>query len=177
LGDRWAYYDAHDDTWKGARAQDARVLCETADLLLNISGVNPLRDWLQRVPKRVFIDTDPGFTQIRHLNEDWRSARAKLHNAYFTFGANIGRTDCLIPDDGLPWQVTRQPVSLHSWCFTPGQSTGHYSTVMSWHPFGVHSHGDLTLRMKSASFLPFTNLPSQVSEIFELAPENVRVFS
>src|SRR5437762_1608490 len=43
LGDRWAYHDAHTNEWKGARAHDARELCRTADVLLNISGVNPIR--------------------------------------------------------------------------------------------------------------------------------------
>ena len=43
------YYDAHAGVWKGARAADARELCATADLVLNISGTCPLRDWFDHV--------------------------------------------------------------------------------------------------------------------------------
>src|SRR5689334_7070179 len=38
LGDRWAYFDAHHNAWKGPRATDAPELFRTADLLLNLSG-------------------------------------------------------------------------------------------------------------------------------------------
>src|SRR5262245_40750038 len=45
LGERWCYYDAHTDNWTGPIASNARQICESADLLLNLSGVNPLRSW------------------------------------------------------------------------------------------------------------------------------------
>src|SRR5690349_3926489 len=73
LADRWAYYDAHREEWRGARAHDARELCRTADLLINVSAANPLRDWTAKIPARALIDTDPGFTQVYNLtNPDYR---------------------------------------------------------------------------------------------------------
>ncbi len=68
LAEQWAYYDAHTDRWLGAAADGVRQFCEAADVVLNVSGVNPLRPWLRRAPCRVLIDTDPAFTQIRHLH-------------------------------------------------------------------------------------------------------------
>lgn len=169
LQDRWAYYDAHRATWRGACAKNARALCESADLILNVSGVNPLRSWLERVPRRVLIDTDPGFTQLRHIGNRQLRARAETHNIYFTFGANIGQADCRIPDDGFPWQVTRQPVSLDTCSFARGCPDGHFTTVMTWDPWEPHRYGELTLRTKSASFPQFSSLPSRVGKIFEIA--------
>jgi hypothetical protein len=74
LGDRWAYYDAHASEWKGTRARDAHALCKSADLILSYSGMwgNPLREWMQTVPRRATIDGDPGSPrsgtwQIQHF--------------------------------------------------------------------------------------------------------------
>ena len=46
LGSRWAYYDAHRLTWLGPAADVSLGVCASADLLLNLSGVNPVRSWM-----------------------------------------------------------------------------------------------------------------------------------
>jgi hypothetical protein len=51
--------------------------------------VNPLRPWLTQIPHRVFIDTDPAFTQIRQLTDPAAHALALAHPAFFTFAENI----------------------------------------------------------------------------------------
>jgi hypothetical protein len=170
LSDRWAYYDAPNKEWRGSRASDARSLCETADLVLNVSGVNPLRDWLAKIPARAIIDTDPGITQIRNLADPLNRARCAAHTAFFSFGENIGNPFCSVPADGFSWRATRQPVSLDAWFGAPGQCEGKYTTVMQWDSFSEpYEFGELRFAMKSASFRPFMPLPSQVGGIFELA--------
>src|SRR5438093_1246294 len=67
LGDRWAYFDAHTARWLGPLGDDAPAVCRSADLLLDISGVNPPRAWWDAIPQRALVDTDPVFTQVRHL--------------------------------------------------------------------------------------------------------------
>src|SRR5881409_1930052 len=56
LADRWAYYDAHTARWHGPCGDRVLEICETADLLLNLAGANPLRDWLMQIPVRAFVD-------------------------------------------------------------------------------------------------------------------------
>jgi hypothetical protein len=169
LGDRWAYYDAHTNEWKGARARDARELCQTADLILNISGVNPVREWLERVPARVLIDTDPGLTQIRNLTDPAFRRRCEAHTAFFSFGENIGKPCSSVPDDGFPWRATRQPVSMSAWPCTAGPAGGRYTTVMHWRGGRVFEYGALRLGKKSESFGPFIGLPQRLGGIFEIA--------
>lgn len=169
LGDRWAYFDAHAGQWKGARARDGRSLCESADLLLDISGVTLLRDWIARVPVRALIDTDPAFTQVRNLTDKDFRRRCEAHNAFFTFGENIGKAGCPVPPDGLPWQPTRQPISLAAWPSTPGPRDGHFTTVMRWKSYDAQRYRGLTLAMKAESFRPFINLPRQLGDIFAIA--------
>lgn len=169
FGENWAYWDAHQKRWFGSRALDAAASCRNADLLLNISGLAPLRPWTAEIPRRVFIDTDPAFTQIKHLQDSAAHERAQQHTAFFTFGENYGRPGCLIPDDGLSWRPTRQPVALDRWTFTPAPSAGAFTTVMLWNSYAPRIHEGARFGMKSESFRPYFDLPSRASVPLELA--------
>jgi hypothetical protein len=168
-GDLWAYHDAHTGRWLGPAAGRARGFCESTDLVLNLSGVNPLREWLAGAPARALIDTDPAFTQIRHLSDPALRERALGHTAFLTFGENFGRPGCSIPDDGLPWMPTRQPITLDTWEVTAGPESGPFTTVMQWDSYAAREHGGRRFGMKSDSFAAFLGLPSARPEIFEIA--------
>ncbi|MEP6508028.1 MAG: hypothetical protein ABJC63_07360, partial [Gemmatimonadales bacterium] len=43
FGTAWAYYDAHKQCWSGPAAMHADEFCRSADVVLNISGSNPIR--------------------------------------------------------------------------------------------------------------------------------------
>jgi hypothetical protein len=172
LGGRWAYYDAHSSRWFGPCAGRISEVCASADLLLNLSGANPLRPWLMDVPVRVLIETDPVFTQIRNLTDSVRRERALRHTAFFSFGENIGLSRATIPDDGLPWQATRQPIILAAWPITPGPPCGKFTTVMQWDSYAASEYEGRRYGMKSDSFAPYFDLPGSVGQILELAVGN-----
>lgn len=164
LQDQWAYFDAHRHRWSGPLADQAEAFCRSADLVLNLSGVNPLRDWLVNVPLRVLIDTDPAFTQVRNLTDPWFRSRTDLHNRFFTFGENIPRPEagCSVPDDGLAWKPTRQPICLDLWPpAPPPPPTAPWSTIMQWDSYKEREYAGRRFRMKSASFAPYFDLPQQ----------------
>lgn len=169
LGDRWAYHDAHTSRWHGPCANHVLSVCATADLLLNLSGVNPLRPWLMEIPARVLVDKDPAFTQIRHLCDPTAQKLAQQHTAFFSFGENIGQLGCTIPKDGLPWQATRHPIFLDAWPATPGPKQGKFTTVMLWDSYPAREHNGRRYGMKSDSFGPYIDLPEKAGRIFELA--------
>jgi hypothetical protein len=169
LGDRWAYYDAHTEQWHGPCANRILDLFKSADLLLNISGVNPLRPWLLDIPKRAFIDTDPVFTQLRHLTDATAQNLAYQHTSFFSFGENINAGCGDVPDDHFPWKATRQPIVLKSWPVTPGPSKAKFTTVMQWDSYPPRDHEGKTYGMKSASFEDYFNLPSSTGNILEIA--------
>ena len=169
FGQRWAYHDAHAARWHGPCADAiARVLRE-ADMVLNLCGVNPLRGPLQDVPIRVLVDEDPAFTQIRHLEDPDARARALRHNAFFTFAENFGQQGCGVPDDGLGWQPTRQPVVLESIAALPGVPDGRFTTMMQWDSYPAREYGGVRFGMKSDSFAAFDDLPARVGPVLELA--------
>lgn len=169
LGDRWAYHDAHSNSWYGPAGGRLPELCRTADLLLNVSGVNPLRSWLTEIDARALIDTDPVFTQVRHLTDEAERARALAHTCFFTFGENFGEPGCSIPDDGLPWQRTRQPVVLDAWPLSEPPPGAPFTTVMQWDSYPAREYGGVRYGMKSESFAVVAELPSRSDATFELA--------
>lgn len=165
----WAYHDAHTMRWLGPTAATIQGVCKTADLLLNLSGVNPLRGRLAEIPVRAFIDTDPVFTQVRHLKDPWARDRAAQHTAFFSFGENYGQDHCSTPHDGLPWQDTRQPIVLDAWPVTPGPAHGKFTTIMLWNSYPAEEYDGRRYGLKSDSFGPYLDLPQRAGGEFELA--------
>jgi hypothetical protein len=169
FGERWAYHDAHRSQWLGPMAGRMVETCKTADVVLNISGANPLRPWLEQTPARVFIDTDPVFEQIRQLTVPERRERALQHNVFLSFGENIERDDTAIPLDGLPWRATRQPIVLTAWPVTPGPADGKFTTVMQWESYPAREYRGVRYGLKAASFEPYVAIPRTAGPVLELA--------
>jgi hypothetical protein len=169
LADRWAYHDAHTGNWMGPAAARREEIFRSADLLFNLSGVNPLRPWLLNVPVRVLVDTDPAFTQIRHLTDPPAHAMDAQHTSFFSFAENIRDPDCLIPDDGFAWQPTRQPVVLDAWPVTQANPMGRWTTVMLWDSYQWLEYDGMRFGMKSESFRNYFDMPKRTGREFELA--------
>jgi hypothetical protein len=172
VGDRWAYFDAHDargPCWLGPAADRMPALCASADLMINVSGINPMRPWLERIPRRAFIDTDPVFTQVDILQDAQRRRFAEAHNMFFSFAESIGQPGCTVPDDGIPWQPTRQPVVMRAWRPAPGRVDGPYTTVMLWDSYDRRTWGGRLFGMKAEEMERVLTLPSRCSARFELA--------
>lgn len=159
LGDQWAYHDAHENQWHGPHATDAIEFCESADLIINISGANPIRPWLQAAPQRVLIDTDPVFEQVRQLTVPGRHERASQHNAFFSFGENVGTRDWAVPADGWPWRRTRQPIVLDAWPVTQLPESAAFTTVMQWDSYPAREYDGKFYGLKAQSFEPYFDLP------------------
>lgn len=169
MNNKWAYYHAHSNKWFGADEKTVKQFCQSADLFLNLSGINPLREFIQKIPIRVFIDTDPVFTQIRHLTEAGAANLAAKHNRFFSFGENFSNPDCAIPDDHFLWQPTRQPIVTEIWPPSPGNKNSKWTTIMQWDSYKVREYNGQTFGMKSSSFDPYINFPKSVFDSFELA--------
>jgi hypothetical protein len=168
FADRWAYFNGHTSQWLGPSANKAQAICKTADMVLNICGINPLRPWLLKAPVRILIDEDPAFNQIRFMTDPESRKRAFQHNAFFSFGENIGQADCSIPDDGIPWKPTRQPIVLDEISVTPGPPEGMFTTIMKWESYPSRHYQGIHYGTKSDSFSPFLDLPASAGSNLEL---------
>jgi hypothetical protein len=169
LGGRWAYHDAHTTRWHGPAADSMTAVCADADLLVDIAALNPLRPWVANIPHRALIDTDPVFTQLRILEEDTVRSRAEAHTSFFTFAENVRDGRAHLPDDGLPWQPTRQPLVSELWPLVPPTGARRFTTVMLWESYPAREHRGRRYGMKSDSFGPYLGLPRTWPATFELA--------
>jgi len=106
---------------------------------------------------------------VRHLVEPERLELARQHTSFHTFAENIGQPGCDIPDDGLTWKPTRQPIALGAWPVTPGPADGPLTTVMQWESYPARTHGGQRYGLKSDSFPAFLDLPARTGARFELA--------
>lgn len=169
LKERWAYFDAHTAEWVGPAASRTVELAETAELLINVSGVNPLRPSFMEVTNRVFIDTDPAFTQIKHLTKPDARALASAHTVFFSFGENIERGTAKLPDDGFPWKATRQPIVIDAWPLVQPPPDAPFTTIMQWDSYPALEYQGQVFGMKSHSFRSYPDFPKKVEIPLELA--------
>ena len=116
LGDRWSFVN-YDGSYHGRSADDVRRYAADADLFINLSGGSWFwRDEYARIPRKVFIDSDPAFTQLAIAKaEPWYVEFFQRFDHLFTFGSNIGTPASPIPTGAFTWHKTWQPVTLDDW--------------------------------------------------------------
>ena len=87
-----------------------------AELLVNPGGDLRHAAFKQRARRAVYIDVDPGFTQL-WLASGRPVPRVEGHDLHFTIGENVGTPASDLPTAGIEWRHTRQPVVLDEWPF------------------------------------------------------------
>jgi hypothetical protein len=165
LGDRWTFVN-YDGTYHGQTDTHVRQFAADADLFINLSGGSWFwRDEYVRIPRKVFIDSDPAFTQLAIAKaEPWYVAFFERFDRLFTFGANIGTPASPVPTGPFTWHKTWQPITMDDWRvdITP---CDRFTTVMTWQ---IESFTDVGGN-KDQEFVKFIDLPSRTSQRFELA--------
>jgi hypothetical protein len=166
LGDRWAFVN-YDGTYHGRNADEVRRFCADADVFINLSGGSWFwRDEYARIPQKIFIDSDPAFTQLAIAKaEPWYVEFFQRFDRLFTFGSNIGTPQCEIPTGAFTWRKTWQPVTLDDWNCGPAAPGPHFTSVMTWQ---IESFTDVGGN-KDQEFVRFIDLPSRTAQSFELA--------
>src|SRR5687767_4055023 len=112
LGGRYCINYNAGERFYGMTGTELDRLAASADLVLNLNGWMPQASPLTQVPKRAYLDVDPGFTQLWALDEDMNFDR---HNYFFTVGQNVTAPDFKIPTHGVPWKTILPPVVLDEW--------------------------------------------------------------
>jgi hypothetical protein len=166
LGDRWSFVN-YDGTYHGLSSESVRAWCADADLFVNLSGGCWFwRDEYRAIPRRVFIDSDPVFTQLAIAKaEPWYVDFFRGFDHLFTFGANIGTPASDVPTSGFTWRHTRQPVVTELWRTDAPPSRDRFTTVMTWR---TESFTDVDGN-KDREFVGFLRLPALTGSRFELA--------
>ena len=166
LGDRWSFVN-YDGTYHGRSADDVRRYAADADLFINLSGGSWFwRDEYARIPRKVFIDSDPAFTQLAIAKaEPWYVEFFQRFDHLFTFGSNIG-TPRVAGARPARSRGTRRGSRSRSTTGARRAPPGDGSRrVMTWQ---IESFTDVGGN-KDQEFVRFIDLPSRTPQRFELA--------
>jgi hypothetical protein len=168
--EKWCYVDA-DGVFHGMSRAEVRQLCGDADILLSLWQTTWLDEFAE-CSKRVFVDTDPGFTQFDMSpspspSRDGYASPYDFHH-HFTYGTRIGMDDCPIPTHGLNWKPTRPPVVLELLppVFTP--EAQYFTTVMGWNARKPITYNGVEYGQKDIEFMRVIGLPKIVGDVFEI---------
>jgi hypothetical protein len=170
LADRAALVDVRGEECVGVRWSRLREIAAAADLLVNLGGHLTLQSLLTGVRRKVYVDVDPGYTQVWHADPGTPFTIAG-HDDYFTIGENIGAADCEIPTGGIRWRPIRQPVVLDDWPVAAPREPGRFTTVASWRgAYGPLEFAGRTFGVKAHEFRKVLPLPRRVNQAaFEIA--------
>ncbi|HVM96186.1 MAG TPA: hypothetical protein VMT89_07340, partial [Candidatus Acidoferrales bacterium] len=167
---RWAFWDAHHNRHYGMSAADLLDLLWEARIVINLGGVTRLPR--RQRERKIYIDLDPGYTQLRLAQGD-KALRGLLaeQELHFTLGENIGRRECRIPTGGFEWRPTRQPIATELWTPQPPVAGAAYTTIGRWDEArrDMRFEGETYSWRKRVEWLKFLSLPERVGERFQLA--------
>ena len=150
---------------------DIDELYRSTDLFLNITGAQDIRNEHLQIPIRVYVESDPFSAQVKfNSNDEYTQQQLNAHTHFFSFGENIGQSDCLIPATGHPWLPTRQPVDLSIWPATE-RTIDAYRTITTWTNKGkdIDWEGTRWYWTKDREFKKYLDLPRRVDPDLVLA--------
>ncbi len=122
-----------------------------------MSGVLAGNELTAGIAVRLYVDLDPGFTQL------WHSTGVDVglpgHTHFATVGQKIGRTGDAIPDCAVEWLHVLPPVCLDAWPVLPSPKSRRFTTVANWRSYGSITHEGVFYGQKAHSFRAFAGLP------------------
>ncbi len=148
----------------GGTWSEIKQALREADLLINIGGVCWLPEF-RLCRRRVLIDMDPFFTQIGKFG----SEGINEYHAYFSYGGNIGKTDCPIPTLGIDWHPIVPPVVPEVWEGVSPDGDAPLTTFANWKAYGSVTYEGEEYGQKKEEFLRILHLPEYTSQKLDLA--------
>lgn len=145
LGNRWIFRKPGTRTCLGARDFSGLVrLYRRADAVLNLCGAQEQLPYHDAIRRLAYLQTDPVADQVAVANGDPDRIRDLARYDYlFTYGVNLGATDCLAPVQGYRWTPTWPPVCVDWWEGAPPPGEGAaLTTIAKW----SHTGKDVTWR-------------------------------
>ena len=167
LNDRWAYLFPLTGEWFGLSDEKRNDVLRTADMLINVSGALEKPEKYEFVKKLVYIDSDPGFTQVKlkMKNGDF-GKRIAAHHCHFSFGEAL---PSFLKDELYDWKPTRTPIVLSEWN-NKNEHKHRYTTIMNWTSYKPLIFEGKSFHQKDIEFIRFIELKRKLKNIsFEVA--------
>jgi len=167
LSDRWAYFFPLTSEWFGMSDLKRNEVLQTTDILINVSGTLE-KPWnYDSIKKLVYIDSDPGFTQVKlKLSQADFYKRVAAHHCHFSFGESLPFN---LKDEQFDWKPTRTPIILSEWD-RETQHNNRYTTIMNWTSYKPLVFEGKSFHQKDIEFIKFIELKRKLKNIcFEVA--------
>jgi hypothetical protein len=171
---KWAFRGQYPDgKCYGMTDAEIDALYREADVFLNVTGAQEIREEHLQVKRRIYVESDPFVSQVKVAKGDAGMIRTlEAHDTLFTFGENIGAADCGIPLQRFTWLPTRQPVVLDLWPVAEPRRDACFNTITTWSNKGKNIEwlGETWYWTKDREFEKFIDLPQRRPDVgFELA--------
>jgi hypothetical protein len=142
-----------------------------AEFIFNISGHFDQPEIMAAVPRRLYIDLDPAFTQIwaeiYHVD-----MHLEAHDTFLSIGRRLGAKDCRAPLAGRRWLPIGVPVALDHFTLPnlaePGEA---WTTFTHWYGYQPVEYQGQWYGNKSEEFDKLVELPRRTSARLEIATD------
>ncbi|MGH7858915.1 MAG: glycosyltransferase [Candidatus Binatia bacterium] len=166
LTERSALLDPEGPDHVGLSHVDVERIAQDVELLVNRSGHLQLAGIMSRLRRRLYLDVDPGYTQV------WQERygvdmNLRGHDVYVTVGLNLGEPECPFPTCGIRWEKTLPPVVLADWA-NEAPAGSSCSTIADWRGFGAIEWQGRWYGQKADVFRRFLGLPKATAVPLEL---------
>lgn len=152
----------------GLPYDDLDTYARDADLVIDIAGGLSGTDLLASPTVSLYLDLDPGFTQLWHAVEGI-DMRFEGHTHFATVGLSFDHAAGAIPRCGKDWITTAQPVVLDHWPYAERLERDAWTTVANWRGYGSIQVNGTFFGQKAHSWRRFIDLPRRTEARFELA--------
>lgn len=172
---RWGFRDPITKDYVGMTGDQCRKLIREADAVINLCGASdPLEEHFAS-PMMIYVETDPGVFQTRlDRGDEFALHVASAHQLFFTYAANLGQPDCVIPSGGVTWHTTRPPVLLDEWHPGIGRAEPDaFTTVGTWRNKGndIEIRGATYYWSKHLNFARVLDVARRAHQPIELATD------
>jgi hypothetical protein len=144
-----------------------------ARAILNLTGTHLIDEQMAACGTRIYLETDPGIPQIRLFHGDGRQADLIAgHTHHRSFGELVGTAESGLPEVGVAYRPTRQPIALGLWNLRGARPGTELTTIAGWmrpKQKAIEYAGEVYHWDKRRAFAPFLDLPRRSGARFTLA--------
>ncbi len=168
LQGKWCFVE-YGDIYHGLSRKAIEDVFASADVFIDMGTHGSWQAEAERSRMRVWVDGEPGFTQIKRHNLLQEGQAVPVYDRYFTNGMNVGRENNIIPLCGLDWKHLFHPVDTDLFPFCEELMGSAYSTVMNWVSHETVTLDGVAFGQKNIEFEKFISLPGMVNAAMEVA--------
>lgn len=173
LGDNWCYVDAQ-ERYHGLSRERVAEVFRSAELFIDMG----MYEWLAEAAnakQRIFLDGEPGFTQMQMANGLAGGGQLPNYDSYYSNGVNIGAAGCTAPTAGIDWHPVLPPVVVDLFPIQRVDTDAAFTTVMHWQSHNPIEFDGTTYGQKDVEFAKFMALPQRTAGPLEVAVSGVDV--